>query len=106
MAAITEVKTKIIPCLSIKSGSKVHIIMQIHANAAQQALVDNTNKLIGFSCTSLQGYEKLATLKEINEADIIAANASPKQSAVEVGGMDDLAIIQSLRLLRLINQPH
>ena len=28
----------------------------------------------------------------MNEADvIIAANASPKQSAVEVGGMDDLA---------------
>ncbi len=95
LAAITEVKNEknTLP-LDIKSGSKVHIIMPDTRKcyALQQALVDNTDKLISFSCTSLQGYEKLATLKEINEADIIiAANASPKQSAVEVGGMDDLA---------------
>lgn len=95
LAAITEVKNEknTLP-LSIKSSSKVHIIMPDTRKcyALQQALIDNTDKLISFSCTSLQGYEPLSTLKEINEADIIiAANASPKQSAVEVGGMDDLA---------------
>lgn len=95
LAAITEVKNEnnTLP-LNIKSGTKVHIIMPDTRKcfALQQALIDNTNTLLSFSCTSLQGYEPISTLKEMNEADvIIAANASPKQSAVEVGGMDDLA---------------
>ncbi len=95
LAAITEVKNEnnTLP-LNIKSGTKVHIIMPDTRKcfALQQALLDNTNTLLSFSCTSLQGYEPISTLKEMNEADvIIAANASPKQSAVEVGGMDDLA---------------
>ena len=95
LAAITEVRNEnnTLP-LNIKSGTKVHIIMPDTRKcfALQQALLDNTNTLLSFSCTSLQGYEPISTLKEMNEADvIIAANASPKQSAVEVGGMDDLA---------------
>lgn len=95
LAAITEVRNEnnTLP-LNIKSGTKVHIIMPDTRKcfALQQALIDNTNTLLSFSCTSLQGYEPISTLKEMNEADvIIAANASPKQSAVEVGGMDDLA---------------
>jgi len=95
LAAITEVKNEnnTLP-LNIKSGTKVHIIMPDTRKcfALQQALLDNTNTLLSFSCTSLQGYEPISTLKEMNKADvIIAANASPKQSAVEVGGMDDLA---------------
>ncbi len=95
LAAITEVKNEkhTLP-LKLKENTKVHIIMPDTRKcfALQQALLDNTHTLLSFSCTSLQGFEPLSTLKELNEADvIIAANASPKQSAVEVGGMDDLA---------------
>jgi beta-N-acetylhexosaminidase len=60
--------------------------------ALQQSIAENTQQPLAFSCTSLQGFEPTATLKAINEADIIiAGNASPNQSAVEIGGMDDLA---------------
>lgn len=95
LAAITQVKNlnNTLP-LNLIASSKVHIIMPDTRKciALQQAIKAQNNKLNHFTCTSLQGYEPITTLKQINQADIIiAGNASPNQSAVEIGGMDDLA---------------
>jgi beta-N-acetylhexosaminidase len=60
--------------------------------ALEQAIKEHADYSYQFSCTSLQGFDPKSTLKAINQADvIIAANASPAQSAVEIGGMGDLA---------------
>ena len=48
--------------------------------------------MLGFSCSSLQGFDPGEAQRNINQASIvIAGNATPNQSAVEIGGMDDLA---------------
>lgn len=95
LAAITNVKNlnNTLP-LNLTANSKVHIIMPDTRKcvALQQAIKAQNNTVNKFTCTSLQGYEPTTTLKHINQADIIiAGNASPNQSAVEIGGMDDLA---------------
>ncbi|WP_404343380.1 glycoside hydrolase family 3 N-terminal domain-containing protein [Pseudoalteromonas mariniglutinosa] len=95
LAAVTEIKNnrQTLP-LNLAANSNVHIIMPDTRKciALQYALAELTDKPLSFSCTSLQGYEPIATLRNLNAADVvIAAHASPKQSAVEVGGMDDLA---------------
>ena len=95
LAAITQVKNdhNTLP-LKLSANSKVHIIMPDTRKciALEQAIAASTQKPLQFSCTSLQGFEPTATLIAINDADIIiAGNASPNQSAVEIGGMDDLA---------------
>lgn len=95
LAGITQVKNDqhTLP-IKLTANSKIHIIMPDTRKclALQQAIAENTQQPLVFSCTSLQGFEPTATLKAINEADIIiAGNASPNQSAVEIGGMDDLA---------------
>lgn len=95
LAAITEVKNdkNTLP-IKLTANSKVHIIMPDTRKciALQQVIAAQTQHIVSFSCTSLQGYEPATTLKAITEADIIiAGNAFPNQSAVEIGGMDDLA---------------
>ena len=95
LAAITQVKNdnSTLP-LKLNANSKVHIIMPDTRKciALEQAIAASTQQPLQFSCTSLQGFEPTATLIAINDADIvIAGNASPNQSAVEIGGMDDLA---------------
>ncbi|MGO2478332.1 MAG: glycoside hydrolase family 3 protein [Pseudoalteromonas sp.] len=95
LAAITQVKNlnNTLP-LNLTASSKVHIIMPDTRKcvALQQAIKAQNSAVNHFTCTSLQGYEPSTTLEQINQADIIiAGNASPNQSAVEIGGMDDLA---------------
>ena len=95
LAAITEVKNEkdTLP-LTLSSNTKIHLIMPDTRKcmALEQALQAFTDLRYEITCTSLQGFEPNATFKAINHADIIiAGNASPAQSAVEIGGMDDLA---------------
>ncbi|WP_414858277.1 glycoside hydrolase family 3 N-terminal domain-containing protein [Pseudoalteromonas sp. H105] len=95
LAAITEVKNdnQTLP-LKLANNLKIHLIMPDTRKcmALEQAIKEHADYSYQFSCTSLQGFDPKSTLKAINQADvIIAANASPAQSAVEIGGMDDLA---------------
>ncbi len=97
LAAITQVKNEqsTLP-LKLANKAKIHIIMPDTRKcmALEQAIAAHadSNSNYQFSCTSLQGFEPNTTLKALNNADIIiAGNASPNQSAVEIGGMDDLA---------------
>ncbi|MFY8325189.1 glycoside hydrolase family 3 N-terminal domain-containing protein [Pseudoalteromonas sp. ZZD1] len=95
LAAITLAKNvqSTLP-LKLANNAKVHIIMPDTRKcmALEQAIKQYADNDYQYSCTSLQGFEPSAALKALNNADvIIAGNASPNQSAVEIGGMDDLA---------------
>lgn len=95
LAAITLVKNvqSTLP-LKLSNNAKVHIIMPDTRKcmALEQAIKEYADNDYQYSCTSLQGFEPSVALKALNDADIIiAGNASPNQSAVEIGGMDDLA---------------
>ncbi|WP_089349824.1 glycoside hydrolase family 3 protein [Pseudoalteromonas espejiana] len=92
--AITEVKNNnaALP-LKLTKGQHVHIIMPDTRKcmAMQQALEAASSASLSFSCSSLQGYKPTDAQHFIKQADvIIAGNATPNQSAVEIGGMDDL----------------
>lgn len=92
--AITQVKNtdSTLP-LKLKNTQRVHIIMPDTRKcmAMQQALEAISEKVLTYTCSSLQGFDPEQASKQINSADvIIAANATPNQSAVEIGGMDDL----------------
>ncbi|MEL0634234.1 glycoside hydrolase family 3 N-terminal domain-containing protein [Pseudoalteromonas carrageenovora] len=94
VAAITLVKNtdSTLP-LKLKNTQRVHIIMPDTRKcmAMQQALEAINEKVLTYTCSSLQGFDPEQASKQINSADvIIAANATPNQSAVEIGGMDDL----------------
>ncbi|MBQ4859199.1 glycoside hydrolase family 3 protein [Pseudoalteromonas sp. MMG007] len=94
VAAITLVKNtdSTLP-LKLKNTQRVHIIMPDTRKcmAMQQALEAISEKVLTYTCSSLQGFDPEQASKQINSADvIIAANATPNQSAVEIGGMDDL----------------
>ncbi|MEL0648790.1 glycoside hydrolase family 3 N-terminal domain-containing protein [Pseudoalteromonas agarivorans] len=94
VAAITQVKNtdSTLP-LKLKNTQRVHIIMPDTRKcmAMQQALEAISEKVLTYTCSSLQGFDPEQASKQINSADvIIAANATPNQSAVEIGGMDDL----------------
>ncbi|MEL0657372.1 glycosyl hydrolase family 3, partial [Pseudoalteromonas issachenkonii] len=46
---------------------------------------------VNYSCSSLQVYNPAHAKAQIHASDVvIAGNATPNQSAVEIGGMDDL----------------
>jgi beta-N-acetylhexosaminidase len=92
--AITQVKNKqnTLP-LNLKSGQHVHIIMPDTRKcmAMQQAIEAISDKKLNYTCSSLQGFNPQQAHADITTADvIIAGNATPNQSAVEIGGMDDL----------------
>lgn len=94
VAAITLVKNtdSTLP-LKLKNTQRVHIIMPDTRKcmAMQQALEAINEKVLTYTCSSLQGFDPEQASKQINSADvIIAANATPNQSAVEIGGIDDL----------------
>jgi beta-N-acetylhexosaminidase len=95
LAAITEVKNERITLpLTLAAGQHVHIIMPDTRKcmAMQQALETYSQHTLSYSCSSLQGFDPQQAHADINKADVvIAGNATPKQSAVEIGGMDDLA---------------
>jgi beta-N-acetylhexosaminidase len=92
--AITEVKNNanILP-LSLNKGQHIHIIMPDTRKcmAMQQALSTISTATLKYSCSSLQGFDPVKAHSLIKNADVvIAGNATPNQSAVEIGGMDDL----------------
>lgn len=92
--AITEVKNNnnALP-LNLRKGQHIHIIMPDTRKcmAMQQALSAISNAALKYSCSSLQGFDPVKAHSLIKNADVvIAGNATPNQSAVEIGGMDDL----------------
>lgn len=92
--AITEVKNNnnALP-LNLSKGQHIHIIMPDTRKcmAMQQALSAISNAALKYSCSSLQGFDPVKAHSLIKNADVvIAGNATPNQSAVEIGGMDDL----------------
>ena len=95
LAAITQIKNNnnTLP-LKLTAGQHIHIIMPDTRKcmAIQQAIMALSSHALVYSCSSLQGFDPIDAQRNINQADIIiAGNATPNQSAVEIGGMDDLA---------------
>eukprot|EP00487_Bulimina_marginata_P003364 TRINITY_DN18141_c0_g1_i1.p1 TRINITY_DN18141_c0_g1~~TRINITY_DN18141_c0_g1_i1.p1 ORF type:complete len:254 (+),score=54.28 TRINITY_DN18141_c0_g1_i1:177-938(+) len=95
LAAITQVKnTQNTLPLNLNDGQHIHIIMPDTRKcmAMHQAIESVSSSSITFSCSSLQGFDSAKATLSIKTADVvIAGNATPNQSAVEIGGMDDLA---------------
>ena len=59
--------------------------------ALQQALQSISKHTLNYTCSSLQGFDPQQAHTDINKADVvIAGNATPNQSAVEIGGIDNL----------------
>lgn len=95
LAAITQIKNNnnTLP-LKLGADQHIHIIMPDTRKcmAIQQAISALSSQPLSFSCSSLQGFDPGEAQRNINQASIvIAGNATPNQSAVEIGGMDDLA---------------
>ena len=91
--AITEVKNNNALPLNLSKGQHIHIIMPDTRKcmAMQQALSAISTAALKYSCSSLQGFDPVKAHSLIKNADVvIAGNATPNQSAVEIGGMDDL----------------
>ena len=79
--------------LSLKKNQHVHIIMPDTRKcmAMQQAIEAISQQKLKYTCSSLQGFNPQQAHSDITAADIIiAGNATPNQSAVEIGSMDDL----------------
>ena len=92
--AITQVKNtdNTLP-LKLKNAQRLHIIMPDTRKcmAMQQAIETISEQVFTYTCSSLQGFDPEQAGRQIKSADVvIAANATPNQSAVEIGGMDDL----------------
>ncbi|WP_019029630.1 glycoside hydrolase family 3 N-terminal domain-containing protein [Colwellia piezophila] len=83
-------KRKILP---INANESIHLLMPDKTKCL--ALVSAIKTELGanhaVSCTSMQSYNALETQKAITKADVIlGAHIAPRQSAAEMGGMDDL----------------
>ncbi|KZN55150.1 hypothetical protein N474_16910 [Pseudoalteromonas luteoviolacea CPMOR-2] len=103
LAAITEVKNEGLLPLKLEKNQHIHLIMpdRQKAMALKQALLSTSATAIKITVTSLQAFKPKRAKQFISEADwIISAHASPQQSAAEIGGMDDLADLQSYELSR------
>ncbi len=90
-AAITDIKNGKHTASLLKGAKSVAIIMPDTRKcmALEQALKGQLTD-IQFHCLSLQGHDPAKAQALIKEVDlVIAGNASPAQSAVEIGGMDD-----------------
>ncbi|TMP41200.1 glycosyl hydrolase family 3 [Pseudoalteromonas citrea] len=107
LAAITQVKNN--QLLPIKPANKplplkhIHLIMPDTRKcvALEQALQNLSDNAFAITCSSLQGFDSSVSKNIIKQADVvIAAHASPQQSAVEIGGMDDIAEVSAHSLSR------
>lgn len=79
---------------------RIHIVMPDarKGEALKQAL-EHHDKTIEISYSSLQALELERVKQHIRSSDIvIAAHASPAQSAVEIGGMEDVSLLKAHRL--------
>jgi len=93
-SAITLIKNRsaTLPITTDKT-KKIHLIMpdQNKCLAFSHFLNNQTENNIPLTCTSLITLnEKRAQANIVNADIIISANISPKQSVVEIGGMDDI----------------
>ncbi len=93
-SAITLIKnySKTLPISATKT-SKIHLIMpdKNKCLAFIHFLNNQGKNNSSISCTSLIGLNEAQEKANILNADvIISANISPKQSVVEIGGMDDI----------------
>jgi beta-N-acetylhexosaminidase len=102
LAAITQVKNA--QLLPIKPAKKTQPLKRLHlimpdtrkCVALEQAMQSLSSNAFAITCSSLQGFDVTLSKNNIQQADIvIAAHASPQQSAVEIGGMDDLVKISA-----------
>jgi len=83
-------KRKILP---INATESIHLIMpdQTKCLALTTAIKVELGAKQKISCTSTQSYNALEAQKAITNADVIlGAHIAPRQSAAEMGGMDDL----------------
>ncbi|CCQ09257.1 Beta-hexosaminidase [Pseudoalteromonas luteoviolacea B = ATCC 29581] len=97
--AITKVKNDGTVPLA-KSVKRVHIIMPDtrKALALKHALLKH-NPTLQIDFSSLQALDIKQSQQAIKTADIlIAAHASPPQSAVEIGGMEDVHLLKDSKL--------
>ncbi len=79
--------------LPILKNSRVHLIMPDQAKclALENALKYELGAQVIITCTSAQRFNANEALAAIKQADfVLGAHIAPKQSAVEMGGMDDL----------------
>ncbi len=91
VAAVTQVTGKPQDVV-INKGEKVHLIMPDTSKcvAIESSLKDAIDDL-QVTCTSALGFDEAKSLAQIAAADVVlGAHISPRQSAVEMGGMDDL----------------
>ncbi|WP_419146824.1 glycoside hydrolase family 3 protein [Pseudoalteromonas 'SMAR'] len=92
LAAITEVKNQQLLPLPA-SLTSLHLIMPDRQKcmALTQALQQLSSSPLSITCSSLQGYDPVLAASQIANAEVvIAGHASPPQSAVEIGGMEDV----------------
>ncbi|WP_232056593.1 glycoside hydrolase family 3 protein [Pseudoalteromonas sp. A25] len=101
LAAITQVKNEKLLPLDIKTNNKIHLIMpdMRKCEALRQALSTFSKAPLQITCNSLQGFDPSLAAQQISEASVvIAGHASPQQSAVEIGGMEDAAKLEKFAL--------
>ncbi|QTL37662.1 glycoside hydrolase family 3 protein [Pseudoalteromonas viridis] len=101
LAAITEVKNDNLLPLAIRANQRIHLIMpdKQKAMALKQALQAHTAHPLTITLSSLQGFNPAQARADITKADwIIAGHATPAQSAVEIGGMEDVATLAQFSL--------
>ncbi|AWL13110.1 Beta-N-acetylhexosaminidase [Saliniradius amylolyticus] len=90
-AAITQVRNQNNALPLPDSAHQIHLIMPDKAKcvALSQHLQTYSNNAV--TCTSLRSYNATDAIRAIRLADsVVMANISPRQSAVERGGMDNL----------------
>ncbi|WP_462159560.1 glycoside hydrolase family 3 protein [Pseudoalteromonas sp. GB56] len=102
-AAMTDIKNAQEAPALLAQAKRITLIMPDTRKcvALQQALAANGVKDKTFHCVSLQGFDPELTQQTLKNTDlVIAANASPAQSAVEIGGMDDVEALEAFSLSR------
>ncbi|KAF7781377.1 beta-N-acetylhexosaminidase [Pseudoalteromonas rubra] len=101
LAAITQVKNNQLLPLATRANQRIHVIMpdKQKATALKQALLAHTTHPLTVTLSSLQGFDPARAEADIKNADfVIAGHATPAQSAVEIGGMEDLATLSQFSL--------
>ena len=94
LAAITDLKNAKAAPNMISNASAITLLMPDtrKCTALEQALSEQLASQPEFTCISLRSFEPAIAKQAINEANVvISANSASTHSAVEVGGMDDLA---------------
>ncbi len=89
-------KRKVLP---INASEKIHLIMPDQAKclALVRALKLELRAESLITCTSTQSYNALEAQKAIANADVVlGTHIAPRQSAAEMGGMDDLVANKAL----------